>query len=63
MTARWPGRWVPRGLVRASGLDNGCQVNVYVSPPGVIRRLSGGPDVYLGVDAGLESSKKLKFPG
>lgn len=66
------GQWVP------SGLEDGRQavwshlmiwiMDVtwpgYVSPPGVIGRLSGGlvfvtrrTDVYLGIDAGLQSSK------
>ena len=30
---------------------------------GLIRGLHGGPDAYPGINTGLESSKKLKFPG
>lgn len=33
--ARWFGRWAPGGLVSPGDLDNGCQVDGYVSPPGV----------------------------
>lgn len=34
-----------------------------MSPRGVITGLPGNPHVYSGTDAGLESSKELKFPG
>lgn len=64
-------------MTTSSGLDDGCQANVYVSPSGcnqvtldtrvlrgTIRVLSsGGPDVYPGIDAGLKSQKSFKFPG
>lgn len=54
---------MPGGLVRSRGLDNGCQVTVCMSPSGVTRRLSVGPDAYLGIDVGLENSKTFMFPG
>lgn len=57
MDFRYPGGWVPGGLDISSGLDNGCQV-VWVSESFkvVIRSLFGGL-IYIGIDAGMESSK------
>lgn len=46
----------------SGSLDNGCHVDVYVSPSRVIRGLSGASDVYLSIGAGLESSKKVYIP-
>lgn len=44
-------------------LDNGCQVVIrwreYVIFSGQFRGLSGGPDVYPHINAGLENSKKF----
>lgn len=61
MDARWYRGWPPGGLVMSGGLDNGCQVVIrwpeYVIFSGQFRGLSGGPDEYPGIDAGLENSK------
>lgn len=54
MDARWSRRWASGGLITSGGLDNGCQVVVFVNPSAG-RGLPGGPDAYPGSDAGLES--------
>lgn len=68
------GRWALGDLVTSRGLDNGCQVNVYLNPSGTMswpgymnlswgRGLPGGPDIHPGIDAGVKSFKKFTFWG
>lgn len=58
------GRQGPGGLVTFSG---DVRQSGYVSPSGsnqrIIWRFHTCPDVYLGIDTELESSKQFKFPG
>lgn len=52
-----------RRCSQVGGLHNGCQVDVHMSPSERNQKVTRAPDVYPGIDTGLKSLKKFKFPG